>query len=157
MADESVKRAAQEYLAERLSEEGLTYEETQNRDAAVAFAPAVWKKTAQTVVAIVNEWNSVTKEQSLTCKETMMGDLRIRCTGRTHEMVVRFESAKRLVRIDNTARPDHEPKVVLSIEGYATDSGHYARLMRNREVVNLEMLMLGQLRLLCGLSRRGDS
>ena len=157
MADDSVKRAAQEYLAERLSEEGLTYEETQNRDAAVAFAPAVWKKTAQTVVAIVNEWNSVTKEQSLTCKETMMGDLRIRCTGRTHEMVVRFESAKRLVRIDNTARPDHEPKVVLSIEGYATDSGHYARLMRNREVVNLEMLMLGQLRLLCGLSRRGDS
>jgi len=157
VADESVKRAAQEYLAERLSEEGLTYEETQNRDAAVAFAPAVWKKTAQTVVAIVNEWNSVTKEQSLTCKETMMGDLRIRCTGRTHEMVVRFESAKRLVRIDNTARPDHEPKVVLSIEGYATDSGHYARLMRNREVVNLEMLMLGQLRLLCGLSRRGDS
>jgi len=157
VADESVKRAAQEYLAERLSEEGLTYEETQHRDAAVAFAPAVWKKTAQTVVAIVNEWNSVTKEQSLTCKETMMGDLRIRCTGRTHEMVVRFESAKRLVRIDNTARPDHEPKVVLSIEGYATDSGHYARLMRNREVVNLEMLMLGQLRLLCGLSRRGDS
>ena len=87
----------------------------------------------------------------------MMGDLRIRCTGRTHEMVVRFESAKRLVRIDNTARPDHEPKVVLSIEGYATDSAHYARLMRIREVVNLEMLMLGQLRLLCGLNRRGDS
>jgi hypothetical protein len=154
VADESVKRAAQEYLAERLSKEGLTYEETQNRDAAIALAPTVWKKTAQTVVAIVHEWNSVTKEQSLTCKETMMGDLRIRCAGRTHEMVVRFESAKRLVRIDNTARPEHESKVVLSIEGYATDSGRDARLIRNREVVNLEMLILGQLRLLCGISRR---
>jgi hypothetical protein len=41
MADESVKRAAQKYLAERLSEEGLTYEETQNRDAAIALVPAV--------------------------------------------------------------------------------------------------------------------
>jgi len=157
MADESVKRAAQEYLAERLSEEGLTYEETQNRDAALALAPAVWKKTTQTVASIVDEWNAVTKEQSLTCRETMMGDLRIRCSGRAHEMVVRFEPAKRLVRIDNTARPDHEPKVVLSIEGYATDSGRDAHLMRNREPVNLDMLILGQLRLLCGLSRRSDS
>ena len=157
MSNESVKRAAQEYLAERLSEEGLTYEETLNRDAAVALAPAVWKETAKTVVAIVREWNEVTKEQSLTCKETMMGDLRIRCAGRTQEMLVRFESQKRLVRIDNSARPDHEPKVVLSIEGYPTESGRGARLMRDREVVNLEMLVLNQLRLLCGLSRKGDS
>jgi hypothetical protein len=154
VADESVKRAAQEYLAERLSEEGLTYEETQNRDAAVLLAPAVWKKTVQAIVAIVNEWNEVTKEQSLACKETMMGDLRIRCAGRPHEMLVRFEPAKRLVSVDNTARPEHEPKVVLSIEGFATDSGRDARLMRNREVVNLQMLVLGQLRLLCGMSRR---
>jgi hypothetical protein len=154
LSQESVKQAAQEYLAERLSQEGLTYEETQNRDAAIGLAPAVWKRTAQTIVAIVNEWNEVTKEQSLTCKETMMGDLRIRCAGRQHEMVVRFESAKRLVRIDNTARPEHEPKVVMSIEGYATDSGRDARLMRGREVVNLQMMILGQLRLLCGLTRR---
>jgi hypothetical protein len=64
------------------------------------------KKTAQTVFAIVSEWNSVSKEQSLKCKETMMGDLRMRCAGRPDEMVV---------RIDNTARPQHEPKVVLKV------------------------------------------
>jgi hypothetical protein len=41
MNDESIKRAAQEYLAERLSEEGLTAEQTLNRQAAITLAPAV--------------------------------------------------------------------------------------------------------------------
>jgi hypothetical protein len=61
-----------------------------------------------------------------------------------------------LVRVDNTAREDYEPKVLLSIEGYATDSGRDARLMRNNEPVNLEMLILGQLRVLAGLRRKPD-
>jgi hypothetical protein len=157
MADQNIKRAAQEYLAERLSEEGLTCEQTRNRDAAIALAPAVWKKLAETVVTMCKEWNVVTKEQSLTCTETMMGDLRIRCAGRSHQMVIRFEPKRRLVRVDNSAREDHEPKVILSIEGYATDSGERdARLMRNNEPVNLEMLVLGQLRVLAGLSRKSD-
>ena len=39
MTEQSVKRAAQEYLAERLCEEGLTEEQTLNRDAAIALAP----------------------------------------------------------------------------------------------------------------------
>jgi hypothetical protein len=157
VADHSIKRAAQEYLAERVNEEGLTYEQSLNREAAIALAPAVWKKVTETVFAMCNEWNAVTKENTLTCKETMMGDLRIRCAGRSHQMVVRFEGAKRLVRIDNTAREDFEPKVVLSIEGYETESGQRdARLMRNREVVNLNILILGQLRVLAGLSRKAD-
>jgi len=153
---ETVRRAAQEYLAERLSEEGLTYEETQNRDAAIALAPAVWKKVTETIVAIVSEWNTVTKEQSLTCKETPLGDLRIRCVGSSHQLTIHFDSPRRLVKFENSNRPDHEPKVVLSIEGYATDTGRDARLMRNREVVNLEMLILGQLRQLAGLRRRAE-
>lgn len=157
MSEQSVKRAAQEFLAERLSEEGLTQEETLNRDAAIALAPAVWRNVAQTVNAIVEEWNTVTKEQSLTCKETMLGDLRIRCAGRSHQLTVHFDPGKRLVKMENTARPEHEPRVVLSIEGYPTEEGRGARLMRNREVVNLEMLTLNQLRLLCGISRKGDS
>lgn len=157
MADESIKRAAQEYLAERVNEEGLTYEQSLNREAAIALAPVVWKKVTQSVFAMCDEWNAETNENTLTCKETMMGDLRVRCAGRAHQMVVRFEAAKRLVRIDNTAREDFEPKVVLSIEGYETPSGQRdARLMRNKEVVNLSLLILGQLRALAGLSRRAD-
>jgi hypothetical protein len=86
----------------------------------------------------------------------MMGDLRIRCAGRHHQMVVLFDPKRLLVRVDNTAREDYEPKVLLSIEGYATDSGRDARLMRNNEPVNLEMLILGQLRVLAGLRRKSD-
>jgi hypothetical protein len=154
MSDEGVKRAAQEYLAERLSEEGLTSEQTLNREAAVALAPAVWKRFVETVVAMCNVWNSVTKEESLTHKETMLGDLRVRCAGRPHQLFFRFDARKRLVQVENTAREEHEPKVVLSIEGYATDAGRDARLMRNNEPVNVETLILGQLRALAGLSRK---
>ena len=156
MPDETIKRAAQEYLAERLSEEGLTYEQTLNRDAAMALAPAVWKKVTETVLAMCKQWNAATKEDTFTCTETMMGDLRIRCAGRCHQMVVIFDPKRLLVRVDNTAREDYEPKVLLSIEGYATDSGRDARLMRNNEPVNLEMLILGQLRVLAGLRRKSD-
>jgi hypothetical protein len=156
MPDETIKRAAQEYLAERLSEEGLTYEQTLNRDAAMALAPTVWKKVTETVLAMCKEWNAATKEDTFTCTETMMGDLRIRCAGRHHQMVVLFDPKRLLVRVDNTAREDYEPKVLLSIEGYATDSGRDARLMRNNEPVNLEMLILGQLRVLAGLRRKSD-
>ena len=158
MADESIRRAAQEYLAERLNEvneDGLTYEHSLNRDGAIALAPAVWRKVAETVCALCDEWNAITKENTLTCKETPLGDLRIRCSGRPHQMVIRFEAGRRLIRIDNTARAEYEPKVILSIEGYATDTGtRDARLMRNQEPVNLDTLILGQLRVLAGLSRR---
>ena len=107
MSDASIKRAAQEYLAERLTEEGLTYEQTLNRDAAIALAPSVWKRLAETVKAMCKEWNAVTKEQSLTCTETMMGDLRIRCAGRSQQLVIRFDSKQRLVRVENSAREEH--------------------------------------------------
>ena len=93
MADESIRRAAQEYLAERLNEDGLTYEHSLNRDAAIALAPAVWRKVAETVCALCDEWNAITKENTLTCKETPLGDLLIRCSGRPHQMVIGFEVA----------------------------------------------------------------
>jgi hypothetical protein len=157
MSDESIKRAAHEYLAERLSEEGLTAEQTLNRQAAITLAAAVWLRFAETVVAMCNEWNAVTKEASLTCTETVLGDLRIRCAGRSHQLVFHYGSSRRLVRVENSAREEHEPKVVLSIEGYATESGRGARLMRNLEAVNVEMLIRGQLRVLAGLSRKAES
>jgi hypothetical protein len=117
VSKERVKRAAQEYLAERFSEEGLTEEQTLNGDAAIALALAVWKRVAETVVSICHLWNAVTKEQSLSCKETILGDLRVRCRGRTHQLVFHFDAKKRLVSVENAAREEHERKVVLSING----------------------------------------
>lgn len=157
MSNDSIKRAAEECLAERLNEEGLTAEEKLNREAANAYGPAVWKQLVQTVTSMCNEWNSVTKDPTLTCNETVLGDLRIRCAGRTpYQIIIHYEPRRRLVRVENSAREDHEPKVVLSIEGYITDSGRNARLMRNNEPVNLEMLMLRQIRILAGLRRKGN-
>jgi hypothetical protein len=156
MTDETIKRAAQEYLAGRLTEDGLTYEEKLNRDAAIELAPQVWREVFLTVVAICKEWNAVTKEETLSWKETPLGDLRIRCAGRSHQMLVHYDSRRRLVHIENTAREEHAPKVILSIEGYATDSGRGARLMRDNEPVNLPMMMLGHMRVLAGMSRKAD-
>jgi len=156
MGNDSIRRAAQEYLAERLTEEGLTAEEKLNRDAANAYGPAVWKHLVETVTAMCKEWNFVTKDPTLTCNETVLGDLRIRCSGRApHQIIIHYEPKRRLVRIENTAREDHEPKVVLMIEGYAIGSGRNAHLVRNHEPVNLENLMLGQIRVLAGLRRKG--
>lgn len=156
MADESTKQAAQEFLAARLSEEGQAHEDKLNAEAAVMFAPAVWKRFADTVVTTCKEWNAVTQEQSLTCKETILGDLRIWCVGRSYLMTVHYDSKKRLITIQNTAREEHEPEVILGIAGYATDSGREARVVRNNQPVNVPMLILGQLRVLAGLSRKAE-
>jgi hypothetical protein len=156
MPDKSTKQAAQEFLAARLSEEGQSHEDKLNREAAITLAPKVWKRFADTVMATCKEWNEVTQEQSLTCKETILGDLRIWCAGRTQHMTVHYDSGKRLITIKNTAREAHEPEVILGIAGYATESGREARAVRNDQPVNVEMLILGQLRVLAGLSRRAE-
>src|ERR1700675_2147624 len=156
MPDESTKQAAQEFLAARLSEEGQTHEDKLNSEAAVALAPAVWKRFADTVTATCKEWNAVTQEQTLTCKETILGDLRIWCAGRTQQMMVHYDSKKRLIIVKNTAREKHEPEVILGIAGYSTGYGRQAQVVRNDQPVNVEMLILGQLRVLAGLSRRAE-
>jgi hypothetical protein len=79
MADESTKRAAQEYLAEKLSKEGQSYDDKLNRETAEKLGPAVWKRVAETVATKCQEWNSVAGEQTFSFKETIMGDLRILC------------------------------------------------------------------------------
>jgi hypothetical protein len=156
MGDESAKRAAEEYLAEKLSVEGQNYEEQQNREAAIALGPTVWKRLADNVSAQCREWNSVTGEQTLTYKETALGDLRIWCVGRPHQMLVHYNSRQGLVIIKNTARPENEPDTILSIEGYSAGDGRNARLVRNKEAVNVDLLILGHLRVLAGLSRRAE-
>jgi len=154
MTDEFVKRSAQEYLAGQFAEGGASYEARMNREAAIALAPVVWRDLVRTVTESCDAWNSVTKEATLVCKETMLGDLRVRCSGRAQQLVFHLDSPRLLVRVENTARLEHEPKVVLSIEGYPAESGRSARLVRNNEPVNVQMLVLEHLRVLAGLSRK---
>ena len=158
MRDEGAKRAAEEYLAAKLSEEGQNREAQLNREAAITLGFTVGKRLAETVNNQIREWNSITNEQTLSCKETALGDLRICCAGRPHQMLVHYESRKLLVTIKNTARPDTEPDTYLTVEGYPTGNGatRDARLVRNNEPANLEMLILGHLRVLAGLSQRAE-
>ena len=156
MGDESTKRAAQEYLAARLAEEGQSYEDQQNREAAEKLGPAVWKRVAGTVTGKVQEWNKTVGEQTFSVKETVMGDLRILCAGRSQQLTIHFDSRKLLVTIKNTARLEHEKDLILSVEGYSTGAGREARLMHHKDPVNLDMMITGELRVLAGLSRRAN-
>jgi hypothetical protein len=156
MGDEGTKRAAEEYLAARLSEESQNNEAELNRVAAVALGPTVWNRVANNVTTQCREWNAVTNEQSLTCTETALGDLRIRCAGKPYQMIVHYDSRKGVVIIKNSARPENEPDTILRIAGYSTGIGRDAHLVRNNEPVNLDMLILGHLRVLAGLSRRAE-
>jgi hypothetical protein len=154
MGDESAKRAAEEYLATKLSAETQSEEKRLNREAAERLATSVWKHLADTVAAKCKEWNEVAGEQVLTCRETMLGDLRILCAGRPHQLVVHFDSRKMLIILKNSARLSHETDMILLIEGYSTGRERLAQLTRNDEPVNLDMLLVGELRVLAGLSRR---
>jgi len=73
MIDESAKQAAQEYLAAKLSEEEQIYEDTQNRALALARSPMVWKYFRDTIFEKCREWNAITGEETLVCKENRAG------------------------------------------------------------------------------------
>jgi hypothetical protein len=155
--DESTKQAAQEYLAAKLTEEEQNYEDEQNKATAVARAPVVWKSLRNLIFEKCREWNAVTKEETLTCKETSMGDLRIWCAAKTKQISVRFDSKRLVVIMKNAGRLEHEKDVVLSIEGYRTGpdrADRDAHLVRNEEAVNVDMLLLGELRVLTGIGRQ---
>jgi hypothetical protein len=151
--DHGTKRAAQEYMAAKLSEEHQQIEDELNRQTAASRALAVWKQVSDTVSAKCGEWNGITSEQTLTCKETALGDLRIRCAGRNHYILVHFDSRRLLVIIKNSARPENETDTVLTVEGYRTENGRDAHLVRNNEPINLDTLILSHLRVLAGLTR----
>jgi hypothetical protein len=157
MRDESTKQAAQEYLATKLSEEEQQYEREQNKATAVARSLLVWKRFKDAILAQCNVWNTVTQEETLTCKETPIGDLRIWCAARSKQMTVLYDSRKLLVTVKNAGRLEHEKDVILHIEGYRTGADRDdrdARLVRNDEPVNIDMLVLGELRVLTGISRQ---
>jgi hypothetical protein len=154
--DHGTERAAQEYLAAKLSQEHQQAEDQLNQQAAAALALTVWKRVSNAVYAKCRDWNAITNEETLTCKETALGDLRIRCAGRNHYIIVHFDSSRRLMTIRNTARPENEQDTVLSIEGYRTQTGRDAHLVRNGQPVDMEMLVLNHLRVLAGLSRSAE-
>jgi hypothetical protein len=154
MGDESTKRAAQEYLGAKLSREGQDHEDKLNAEAAERLALSVWRKVAQTVTTKIQEWNAVTEEQTFSLKETLLGDLRIVCAGRPQQLIVHYDSRRLLVIFKNGGRPEHEKDAILRIEGFSTGTVRDAHLVRNEQPVNLDMLILGELRVLAGLSRQ---
>jgi hypothetical protein len=160
MRNESTKQAAQEYLAAKLTEEEQAYEAKLNGETAVARSPLVWKNVKDAIFGQCSEWNAVTQEETLTCRETAIGDLRIWCAARSKQMTVHYDSKKLLITVKNAGRLEHEKDLILRIEGYRTGperSDRDARLMRNELPVNIEMLLLGELRVLTGIGRQRNA
>jgi hypothetical protein len=151
MSTDETKRAAQEFLAAQFTEAVQIEEDRLNSQAAVALAPKVWKRVAETFVAQCEAWNAITKQESLSCKETILGDLRIRCAGRPDIITVHYDSSKLQVVLRNTARPEHEGDSTFFIQGY--NGGTEADLSRNNQRANLEVVVLGELRVLAGIGR----
>ena len=157
MRDESTKQAAQEYLATKLTEQQQRYEDEQNHATAVARSIVVWRRLRDSLVAQCKEWNAVVGEETLTCKETPLGDLRVWCAALSKQMTVHFDSRRLLITIKNAGRLENEKDVIMRIEGYRTGPALDARdahLARNDEIVNLDMLLLGELRVLTGMKRQ---
>lgn len=155
--DEITKQSAQEYLAARLTEEEMIYEAQQNQALAEARSYPVWNSVKDSIFEKCREWNAVTQEETLTCKETALGDLRIWCAARAKQMTVHYDSRKLLITVKNAGRLEHEKDVILHIEGYRTGperSDRGIRLMRNEQPVNIDMLIVGELRVLTGMSRQ---
>jgi hypothetical protein len=151
MRDESTKQAAQEFLATKLAEEGKKHDDKSNRETAVARSLHVWKMLRDLIFTQCQEWNHITQEETLTCKETPLGDLRIWCAATAKHITVHFDSGRLTVTIKNDARDAAQKDAVLQIEGYATATGRDARLVRNNEPVNVPVFILAELRLLTGL------
>jgi hypothetical protein len=151
MRDESTKQAAQELLAIKLAEENQKNEEKLNKHTAQTRALHVWKVFRDAIFGQCTDWNAITQEQTLTCKETSIGDLRIWCGATSKHITVHFDSKSLTVVVRNDARDKSQKEGILHIEGYATATGRDARLVRNNEPVNIAMLILTELRLLTGI------
>jgi hypothetical protein len=157
MTDENTKQAAQEYLAAKLVEEEQSNEEKLNHSAAVACAPQLWKSLKEAVSAQCTEWNAVTQEQTLTCRETPIGDFRVWCAPKSKQMTLHYDVKNLLITVKNTARPEHEKDVILRIEGFGIGSPREARLIRNDQPVNLPRFILAELRILAGMTRQRNA
>jgi hypothetical protein len=154
MNDESAKQAAEEYLATKLEEERQAHEHKLNMETAFTRAPLVWKSVKDAIFSACTQWNAVTNEQTLTCKETLLGDIRIWCAARAKQMTVEFNSKRLLITVKNSARLEHETDVVMRIQGYWTGTERDTRLIHSEQTVNIDLLILSELRVLTGMSRQ---
>jgi hypothetical protein len=154
MNDESAKQAAEEYIATKLEEERQAYEHQLNMETAFTCAPLVWKSVKDAIFSACTQWNTVTNEQTLTCKETLLGDIRIWCAARSKQMTVEFNSKRLLITVKNSARLEHETDVVMRIQGYWTGTERATRLIHSEQTVNIDLLILSELRVLTGMSRQ---
>ena len=114
----------------------------------------------EVIFAQCSEWNAVTQEETLTCKETAIGDLRIWCMARSKQMTVHYDSKKLLIAVKNAGRLEREKELILCSEGYRMGSDRDdrdARLMLNELPANLDMLILGELRVLTGIGRQRNA
>ena len=71
-----------------------------------------------------------------------------------------YDSRKLLITVKNAGRLEHEKDVILRIEGYRTGpdrDDRDARLIRNELPVNIDMLLLGELRVLTGIGRQRNA
>ena len=155
MSTDKTKDSAQEFFAEKLSQDFEAQEAKLNHEAAVRLCRVVWNRVANSVQHKCKQWNQVTGEETMVCKETLMGDLRIRCAGRPHQLSIHFDPSKLLITLKNTARAEHETDVVLQIEGYATENGgRDAQLVHNGQVASADAVLLGEFRVLAGMTRQ---
>ena len=154
MSTDKTNDSAQEFLAEKLTLEFEAEEARLNHEAAVRLCRNVWKRFADAIADKCKQWNNVVGEETLTCKETLMGDLRVRCSGRPHQLSIHFDPAKRLISLINSARAEHETDIILNIEGYRADTGHDAHLVHNGQIANADVVILGELRVLAGMTRQ---
>ena len=154
MSTDRAKDSAQEFFAEKLSRDFEAQEAKLNHEAAVRLCRVVWTRVATAVQNNCKQWNQVTGEETLTCKETLLGDLRIRCAGRPHQLSVHFDPGKLLITLKNTARAEHETDVILNIEGYATENGRDAHVVHNGLVASPDAVFLAELRVLAGMTRQ---
>jgi hypothetical protein len=154
MSTDRTKDSAQEFFAEKLSRDFEAEEAKLNHEAAVRLCRVVWTRVATVIQNNCKQWNQVTGEETLTCKETLLGDLRIRCAGRPHQLSIHFDPAKLLITLKNTARAEHETDVILNIEGYAAENGRDAQIAHNGKVANADIVILAELRVLAGMTRQ---
>src|SRR5260370_35472333 len=83
----------------------------------MARAPVVWKRVKDSIFQKCSEGNAATQEETLTCKETVMGDLRIWCAGRSKQMTAHYDSRKLLIPVKNAGRLEREKDVIRQMEG----------------------------------------
>ncbi len=154
MSTDRTKDSAQEFFAEKLSRDFEAQEAKLNHEAALRLCRVVWSRVAKAVQDKCKQWNQVTGEETMVCKETLMGDLRIRCAGRPHQLSIHFDPAKLLITLKNTARAEHETDVILNIEGCPTENGRDAQIVHNGKAANADIVILGELRVLAGMTRQ---